>query len=308
MKLSVVSPVYNAERIIPTLVERIENAVSPIFNDYEIVLVEDCSSDNSWAVIEALAAKNRHVVAAKLSKNFGQHPAIMAGLSLATGDKIVVMDCDLQDQPEEIEKLFKAMQTGYDIVLAKRSNRQDGFFKKLFSRIFFKTYSYLTDSKFDNTIANFGIYDRKVIDEVLKMSDYIKSFPLFVNWVGFRTTSIEVVHAKRAEGKTSYTYRKLFKLAFDTIISFSNKPLKIFVKIGMLISLISFLVGIYTLYKYFAGEIKVLGYSSIMISIWFLSGMMITITGVVGIYIGKIFDQSKNRKPFIVEKTVNYES
>ncbi|WP_298146264.1 glycosyltransferase family 2 protein [Flavobacterium sp.] len=308
MKLSVVSPVYKAERIIPTLVERIEQAVSPIFNDYEIVLVEDCSPDNSWAVIEALAAKNHRIVAAKLSKNFGQHPAIIAGLSLATGDKIVVMDCDLQDQPEEIEKLFKAMQTGYDIVLAKRSNRQDGFFKKLFSRIFFKTYSYLTDSKFDNTIANFGIYDRKVIDEVLKMSDYIKSFPLFVNWVGFRSTSIEVAHAKRAEGKTSYTYGKLFRLAFDTIISFSNKPLKIFVKLGMCISLISFLAGIYTLYKYLAGEIKVLGYSSIMISIWFLSGIMITIIGVVGIYIGKIFDQSKNRKPFIVEKTVNYES
>ncbi|MFY7666212.1 glycosyltransferase family 2 protein [Flavobacterium sp.] len=308
MKLSVVSPVYKAERIIPTLVERIEQAVSPIFNDYEIVLVEDCSPDNSWEVIEALAAKNQRIVAAKLSKNFGQHPAIMAGLSLATGDKIVVMDCDLQDQPEEIGKLFTAMQTGYDIVLAKRSNRQDGFFKKLFSRIFFKTYSYLTDSKFDNTIANFGIYDRKVIDEVLKMSDYIKSFPLFVNWVGFRSTSIEVAHAKRAEGKTSYTYGKLFRLAFDTIISFSNKPLKIFVKIGMFISLISFFAGIYTLYKYFAGEIKVLGYSSIMISIWFLSGMMITIIGVVGIYIGKIFDQSKRRKPFIVEKTVNYES
>ncbi len=307
MKLSVVSPVYKAERIIPTLVERIEQAVSPIFEDYEIVLVEDCSPDNSWAVIEELSARNQRIVAAKLSKNFGQHPAIMAGLSLATGDKIVVMDCDLQDQPEEIGKLFNAMQLGYDIVLAKRSNRQDGFFKKLFSRIFFKTYSYLTDSKFDNTIANFGIYDRKVIDEVLQMSDYIKSFPLFVNWVGFRSTSIEVAHVKRAEGKTSYTYGKLFRLAFDTIISFSNKPLKIFVKLGMFLSLISFLAGIYTLYKYLAGEIKVLGYSSIMISIWFLSGMMITIIGVVGIYIGKIFDQSKNRKPFIVEKTVNYE-
>lgn len=307
MKLSIVSPVYKAEMIIPILVKRIEKSIAKITDDYEILLVEDCSPDNSWSVIESIAASNSKVKGIKLSKNFGQHPAINAGLSLAKGDWIIVMDCDLQDQPEEIEKLYNKAMEGFHIVLAKRSNRKDSFFKKLSSKFFFKVYSYLTDTKFDNSIANFGIYDQKVITEVLKMNDYIKSFPLFVNWVGFNSTTVEVEHAQRASGKSSYSYSKLLSLAFNTIISFSNKPLKLFVKFGMTISLISFLLGIVTIFRYLSGEISVLGYSSLMVSIWFLSGVIITIIGIVGIYIGKIFDQTKGRKPFIIQKTVNYE-
>ncbi|QBZ97906.1 glycosyltransferase family 2 protein [Flavobacterium sangjuense] len=307
MKLSIVSPVYKAETIIPSLVERIEKSIAKITDDYEILLVEDCGPDNSWRVIEKIAATNSRVKGIKLSKNFGQHPAINAGLSLAKGDWIVVMDCDLQDQPEEIEKLYSKAMEGFQIVLAKRSNRKDGFLKKLSSKFFFKVYSYLTDTKFDNSIANFGIYDKKVITEVLEMNDYIKSFPLFVNWVGFNSATVEVEHAERASGKSSYSYSKLLSLAFNTIISFSNKPLKLFVKFGMAMSLISFLVGIVTIFRYFSGEISVLGYSSLMVSIWFLSGVIITIIGIVGIYIGKIFDQTKGRKPFVIQKTVNYE-
>ena len=168
-------------------------------------------------------------------------------------------------------------------------------------------YSYLTDTKFDNSIANFGIYNQKVIKEVLKMNDYIKSFPLFVNWVGYKSTTVEVEHAQRESGKTSYTYAKLLSLAFNTIISFSNKPLKLFVKFGMTISLISFLMGLVTIFKYCYGEISVIGYSSLMVSIWFLSGVIITIVGIVGIYIGKIFDQTKGRNSYIIEKTINYD-
>jgi dolichol-phosphate mannosyltransferase len=307
MKLSIISPVYKAEKIIPKLVERIEKTVSKISDDYEILLVEDCGPDNSWEVIEIIASKNPKVIGVKLSKNFGQHPAINAGLSLAKGDWIIVMDCDLQDQPEEIEKLYNVAMQGFQIVLARRSNRKDGFLKKLSSKFFFKVYSYLTDTKFDNSIANFGIYNQKVIKEVLKMNDYIKSFPLFVNWVGYKSTTVEVEHAQRDSGKTSYTYAKLLSLAFNTIISFSNKPLKLFVKFGMTISLISFLIGLVTIIRYCFGEISVIGYSSLMVSIWFLSGVIITIVGIVGIYIGKIFDQTKGRSSYIIEKTINYD-
>ncbi|MEM0541963.1 glycosyltransferase family 2 protein [Flavobacterium sp. j3] len=307
MKLSIVSPVYKAEKIIPKLVERIEKSVALISSDYEIILVEDCGPDKSWEVIELIAASNSKVKGIKLSKNFGQHPAINAGLSVAQGEWIVVMDCDLQDQPEEIEKLYNEALKGFDIVLASRSNRKDGFLKKLSSKFFFTVYSYLTDSKFDNSIANFGIYNQKVIKEVLKMNDYIKSFPLFVNWVGFKSTTVEVEHASRDSGKTSYTYSKLLSLAFNTIISFSNKPLKLFVKFGMTISLISFIMGLVTVFRYCTGAISVLGYSSLMVSIWFLSGVIITIIGIVGIYIGKIFDQTKGRNSFIIAKTTNYD-
>jgi glycosyltransferase involved in cell wall biosynthesis len=303
--ISIVSPVYQAEKIIPLLVERIENAVSKITANYEIILVEDGSPDHSWSVVEHLAKANTSVKGIKLSRNFGQHPAIMAGLSRAKGKWIVVMDCDLQDQPEEIEKLYNKALEGYAIVLAKRKNRKDGFFKRMTSLFFSKIYGYFTDTVYDNEVANFGIYNKKVINEVLKMDDYIKSFPLFVNWVGYDSTSVEVKHAERVEGITSYSFSKLLSLAFNTIISFSNKPLKLFVKFGMVMSAISFIVGLITIYKYLKGEILVLGYSSLMVSIWFLSGVIITITGIVGIYIGKIFDQSKGRNSFIIDKIVN---
>lgn len=303
--LSIVSPVYKAEKIIPLLVDRIEKSVGKITADYEIILVEDGSPDDSWNIIEAIAKNNSKVKGIKLSRNFGQHPAIMAGLSKAKGDWIVVMDCDLQDQPEEIEKLYNKALEGYDIVLAKRKSRQDGFLKRMTSKLFSLVYSYLTETKFDSTIANFGIYNEKAIVQVLKMEDYIKSFPLFVNWVGYKSTSVEVLHSVRIEGNSSYTFSKLLSLAFNTIISFSNKPLKLFVKFGMVMSAISFIVGLITIFKYYRGEISVLGYSSLMVSIWFLSGVIITITGIVGIYIGKIFDQSKGRNSFIIDKIVN---
>ncbi|MBC7748532.1 MAG: glycosyltransferase family 2 protein [Methylotenera sp.] len=302
--LSIVSPVYKAEKIIPLLVERIEKAVGKITSDFEIILVEDGGPDKCWNIIEGIAATNSKVKGIKLSRNFGQHPAIMAGLSEAKGEWVVVMDCDLQDQPEEIEKLFSKAAEGFDVVFAKRNNRQDGFFKILTSKIFSTIFNYLTGTSFDNEIANFGIYNRKVIKSVLSIGDYIKSFPLFVYFSGFKSTAILVEHASRESGTTSYSFSKLVSLAFNSIISYSNKPLKIFVKFGMLISLLSIIGGIVNLVLYFDGKIKVSGYSSIIVSIWFLSGIIITVIGVVGIYVGKVFEQTKNRPPFIIDKII----
>jgi len=302
MMLSIVSPVYKAEKIIPLLVERIEKSVGKITADYEIILVEDGGPDHSWSVIEAIAKSNSKIKGIKLSRNFGQHPAIMAGLSQAKGEWIVVMDCDLQDQPEEIEKLYTKALEGFDIVLAKRRDRKDSFFKKMTSSFFSKIYGYFTDTEYDNEVANFGIYNKKVIQSILEIPDTIKFFPLFVKFVGYHSTAIIVEHAERAEGKTSYSFTKLLSLAFNTIISFSNKPLKLFVKFGLTISIVSFLVGIYNVYLAMTHQIEVLGYSSIIVSIWFLSGVLITTIGVTGIYVGKIFDQTKNRPTYIIDK------
>ncbi len=303
--LSIISPVYRAEKIIEKLVSEIQKTMVLMNVSFEIILVDDRSPDNSWEAMKRISLSFSEVKSIRLSRNFGQHPAIIAGLSHAQGEWIVVMDCDLQDQPKEIENLFNKTKEGFDVVLARRANRKDGFFKKFSSLIFHKIYGYLTETKFDSTIANFGIYHKKVINEVLEMNDYIKSFPLFANWVGFKSTAIEVEHAYRDSGASTYTFSKLLSLAFNTIISFSNKPLKLFVKFGMLLSFFSFIVGIITIFKYYDGEISVLGYSSLMVSIWFLSGIIITTTGIVGIYIGKIFDQSKGRKPFIIDKIIN---
>lgn len=307
MKLSVVSPVYKAENIIEKLVFEIEKEISKLDITYEIILIDDRSPDNSWEKMKKIALHNSNVKIFRLSKNFGQHPSIMAGLSYAQGDWVVVMDCDLQDQPKEIIKLYNKAQEGFSIVLASREVRKDSYFKKLSSIVFAKLYGYLTDSNFDNSVANFGIYNRKVIEEVLEMNDYIKSFPLFVQWVGYNKTIIAVEHAPRDSGKSSYSYKKLLSLAFNTIISFSNKPLKLVVKFGLIISILSVIIGVINIYQHLIGKISVVGYSSLIVSMWLLSGIIITIIGVVGIYIGKIFDQTKKRKSFIIDKTENYE-
>lgn len=303
-KLSIVSPVYQSEATLELLVSEIKKVMNSMKVSYEIILVDDRSKDNSWSILQCISKKNVGVTAVRLSRNFGQHPAIMAGLSMAKGDWVVVLDCDLQDQPKEIVKLYEKAIEGYDVVLAKRVDRQDSFFKKTSSYIFSKSYKIFTDIHYDHEIANFGIYRKKVISSILEISDYIKFFPLFVKFVGFNVTSLEVEHANREGGESSYSFSKLINLAFNTIISFSNKPLKLFVKFGLLISILSFFVGVYYMILAFTGKIEVLGFSSIIISIWFLSGIIITTVGVCGIYLGKIFDQTKNRPVYIIDEIV----
>jgi dolichol-phosphate mannosyltransferase len=303
--LSIVSPVYNAEKIIPQLVERIKKSVSQITLDYEIILVEDAGPDNSWRAIEKIAKNNPKVIGIKLSRNFGQHYAITCGLDNAKGDWVVVLDCDLQDQPEEIHKLYKKALEGYDFVLASRHNRKDGFFKKAFSKIFYRTLAYLTGSEHDGTVANFGIYNKKVITSIISMRESIRFFPSMIKWVGFKRTTIEIKHSKREEGKSSYNFKKLLNLALDVMLAYSDKPLRLVIKTGLIVSSISVIFTIYTLFKWIKGEIIELGYTSLIISIWLLSGFIIFTTGVIGMYIGKIFEGIKKRPLYIVDKTTN---
>ncbi|SHJ58080.1 glycosyltransferase family 2 protein [Aquimarina spongiae] len=305
MKLSIVSPVYKAEHLVDELVERLEKTLYDISDFYEIILVEDGSPDNSWEAIEKICAINKNVKGIKLSRNFGQHYAITAGLENISGDWVVVMDCDLQDRPEEIPKLLDKAKEDYDIVYAQRQLRQDSFFKKISSKLFYKTFGYLTDSKQDPSIANFGVYSKTVIHSLLSMNDHVRFFPTMVQWVGFKSTKISVAHSSRAEGKSSYSWGKLIKLAFDNIISFSDKPLRLTIRLGLVIATLSFISGLIYIFKYINGEIKVLGFASIIISIWFLSGLIIFILGIIGIYLGKTFDKVKERPTYIISKMVN---
>ena len=306
MKLSIVSPVYLGEKLVKELVRRITNSVSSLCDDYEIILVEDGSPDNSWEEIEAICKVDNKIKGIKLSRNFGQHYAITAGLEAATGDWIVVMDCDLQDKPEEIQRLLNKANEGYDIVFAKRKVRQDNFFKKASSKLFYRLFGYLTNSEQDPSIANFGIYQKKVISSILSMKDHVRYFPTMVQWVGFSSTKIYVEHGIREEGRSSYSLGKLIRLAVDNIISFSDKPLRLMINIGFTISFISFSIGIFYLYKYLVGDITVLGFSSLIISVWFLSGLIILILGILGIYLGKTFDKVKDRPTFIIENEINF--
>lgn len=305
IRISIVTPVYKAEKIIPELVKRIKSSVSLISENFEIILVEDCGPDNSWKIISQECAIDTRVKGIKLSRNFGQHPAIMAGLKSVKGEWIVVMDCDLQDVPEEIGKLYEKALEGYDYVVARRVQRKDSFFKRLSSKMFSIVFNYLSGIKTDKEVANFGIYHKKVIDAVLEMSDFIKSFPLFVNYVGFNGVGLPVNHSERLEGKSSYTIFKLFAFAFNSIIAFSNKPLMLFMRLGLLMTLFSFAIGLYFIYLYILGNIIVPGYASIIVSLFFLSGIIICAIGVVGVYLGKVFEQIKGRRPYIEDLRIN---
>jgi dolichol-phosphate mannosyltransferase len=305
VKFSIVSPVYRAEKILPELVRRIKTSVEPITQNFEIILIEDCGPDDSWGVIQSLSEQEPRVRGFKLSRNYGQHYAITCGLDQAQGDWIVVMDCDLQDQPEEIKKLYDKALEGYDVVLARREERQDSFLKKLFSKLFYRTLGYLTGSKMDESIANFGIYHKSVIKSIVQLRESIRYFPTMVKWVGFKQTAIKVEHAPRAQGETSYNFKKLLNLAIDIILAYSDKPIRLTIKAGFLVSFFALLIGLIYLIKYFSGDIIVPGYASLIVSIWFLSGLIITILGVVGLYVGKTFEGVKNRPIYIIsEKTI----
>lgn len=299
--ISVVSPVYSAEKILPELVRRIKESVSKITEDFEIILVEDHGPDNSWGVIQELALTCPQVKGYKLSRNFGQHYAITAGLDHAKGEWVVVMDCDLQDQPEEIASLYSKAKEGFDIVLARRFDRQDNFLKRLFSKLFYRTLGYLTGSEQDETIANFGIYHKNVIEAVISMRESIRYFPTMIKWVGFKATKLNVEHVQRFEGKTSYNFKKLFNLALDIILAYSDKPLRLLIKAGLFISLISLFVAVGYFIRWINGEVIVLGYASLIISLWLLSGFIIATLGVVGLYVGKTFEGVKNRPIYIIQ-------
>jgi len=303
--IAVVSPVYSAEHFLPELISRIEESLSKITSNFEIILVNDGSTDNTWNKIENLASTRPHLKGINLSRNFGQHYAITCGLDHADANWVVVMDCDLQDQPEEIVKLYNKANEGFDIVLASRENRKDNTFKKILSKYFYRTLGYLTGSQQDETVANFGIYNRKVIEAIATLRESIRYFPTMVKWVGFKQTKINVSHASSSYEKSNYNFKKSLSLALDIILAFSDKPIRLVIKLGFIISFISIIIGIYYTVLWLNGDIIVLGYTSLIVSIWLLSGIILSTLGVIGLYVGKTFEGVKNRPIYIVDKITN---
>jgi polyisoprenyl-phosphate glycosyltransferase len=298
--ISVVSPVYGCKTCLYELYIRLKETLEKITDNFEIILVNDDSPDGAWEAIIELTRKDSRVKGLSLSRNFGQHNSIAAGLDNCSGEWIVVMDCDLQDQPEEILNLYEKAREGFHIVFAQRIVRKDRLIKRIYSRIFYSVFGYLTDTIQDPAIANFGIYHRNVIESIRKMGDYHKYFPTMIRWVGYKHTKIPVSHAERDNGQSAYSFKKSMNLAAGIILSFSDKPLKMTVRFGFLISCLASLFAVYNLVLYFENKILVPGYTSLIISVWFLSGLIIMVLGVVGLYIGKTFDKVKGRPSYII--------
>jgi dolichol-phosphate mannosyltransferase len=303
-KISVVSPVYGCANSLPDLYSRLKDTLQQISEDFEIIFVNDSSPDNAWEVIKDLVRQDSRVKGINLARNFGQHKAITAGLDHAQGDWTVVMDCDLQDQPEEIIKLYNKAQEGYDAVFGQRIGRQDSRRKRWTSRAFIAVYDYLADSKTDPTIGNFSIISRKVVDAFKNLTEQHHPYTFFVIWLGFKRTYIEVDHAKREIGKSSYNFKRLIQLAIDNIVSQSNKPLRMSIKFGFVMAFLSALYALYLVLKYFATDEVVPGWTSVMVSIYFIGGLLFANLGIMGLYIGKTFDETKKRPLYIIDEII----
>lgn len=300
--ISVVIPVYKAEKILDELYRRLRDAIAPVTQNFEIVLVEDCGGDRSWDVIERLSQADPRVVGLQFSRNFGQHYGITAGLDQCRGDWVVVMDCDLQDAPEEIPRLYAKAQEGYDVVLALRGKRQDPLLKRATSWLYYRLFSYLADLDIDGDSGNFRIMSRQVVKNFVRMREQLRFFGGHVQWMGFPTTGIQVQHAERAEGTSTYTFAKLWKLAMDTILAYSDKPLRMAARLGLTMAAVSLCFGLFLLIRSLVHGSAIPGWSSVIVSLYFIGGMIIGILGILGVYLGKAFDETKKRPLYIVRR------
>jgi len=304
--ISIIVAEYKGATMIDELLQRIRKNLEPITQDYEILLVNDASPDDTWPQILRVCADDSRVKGINLSRNFGENYAITAGLHYASGERMIIMDCDLQNRPEDIPALIAKANEGFDIVYARRIEKQFSAWRRFCSSAYHAIFQWLSGIRQDSSIAEFGIYSRKVIDVYNRMPEAARSFSSLIATLGFRTATVDVQHADRAEGRSAYNLRRLLHIASDVIISNSNKPLKIAVNLGALMLLFSFILIIYSLIDYFTG-VQPRGFSSTFISIWLVGGANILILGVVGLYVDRIFNQVKGRPLFIVSDTQNVE-
>jgi dolichol-phosphate mannosyltransferase len=301
--ISIVTPVYRAEGCLEELYRRLVAALSGITQDFEIVMVEDCGGDRSWEIIRALSRRDPRVKGIQFSRNFGQHYGITAGLDHCDGDWVVVMDCDLQDRPEEIPRLYAKAQEGYDVVLARRGARADSVGKRFGSWLFYRLFSWLADIDFDGSSGNFRIVSRKVVAALRQMREQLRFFGGQVKWMGFPTATIGVRHDERYAGPSTYTFAKLLRLAGETILAYSDKPLRLSVRFGFALAAVAFCFGIYIVVRAALYGTAITGWASLIVSIYFIGGVIIAILGVIGIYLGKTFDEAKKRPLYIVMHT-----
>lgn len=297
--LSIISPVYNAQECITELYKRITASVKEITNDYEIILVEDRGYDDSWKIIQKICDDDPRVVGLRLSKNMGQHVAITAGIEASKGDWLVIMDCDLQDPPEEIKALYDKAQEGYDIVEAKFVNRN--FFGRIKSIIFWKILSFMSGTKFDSEVGNFRIISRKVANGFCLHQERLRFLGGIINLMGFERTQIPINRNDRFAGKSCYTFRKLLHAASEIVVAYSDMPLKASIYLGFIISSLTILISIVVVALWASGYTSYRGWTSIILSIFFMGGVIIANLGIIGLYLARTFNEAKKRPLYIID-------
>ena len=307
-KISVVIPMYYEEEVANECYERMKKVLNNISNyEYEIIFVNDGSKDKTLEILEEIAKKDKNVKIVSFARNFGHQCAVTAGLKYVTGDAIVIIDADLQDLPELIPEMLKLWEDGNEVIYGKRKTRDgESKFKLLTAKMFYKTLNALSDVEIPKDTGDFRLVDRKVVDVINSLPEHNKFLRGLFSWVGFEQTAFEYERKERFAGKTKYPLKKMLKLASDGIIGFSTKPLKIVGGLGILSIIISFGVLIYSILSYiFKWNMLTPGWTSLMITMTFLGGIILLSLWMMGEYISRIYDESKNRPQYIIKKMIN---
>jgi glycosyltransferase involved in cell wall biosynthesis len=303
--LSVVVPIFREEATLRELYRRLEAALSGITQEFEIVLVSDGGRDGSWAVIRALAAADPRVKGVKFTRNFGQHLAISAGLDACDGDWVVVMDGDLQDRPEVIPELYAKAQEGYEVVFVARKDRPESALYRAAARIFYRLLKLLANTEYDPEHGNFSIISRRVVEQYRAMGEALRFYGGIIDWLGFERTAITASHGARYAGAPGYDLRKRVRLATQIILAHSDRPLHLSVAFGLAISIFSGAAGMWIILRaLFYKQYSVEGWASLMVSVFFMGGIILMVLGIMGIYLGKVFNELKGRPLYVVADEV----
>lgn len=309
-KISIVIPMYYEEQVAQECYERMTKVVNAINNyDYEIIFVNDGSKDKTLDILENIANKDDKVKIISFSRNFGHQCAVTAGIKYVTGDAIVIIDADLQDPPELIPEMLKLWENGNEVIYGKRKTRDgESAFKLLTAKMFYKTLNALSDVEIPKDTGDFRLVDRKVVDVINSLPEHNKFLRGLFSWVGFKQTAYEYERKERFAGKTKYPLNKMLKLASDGIISFSTKPLKIVGGLGILSIIISLIILIYSIISYiFNLNNLTAGWTSIMVTVTLFSGVQLLSIWIISEYIARIYDETKQRPQYIIDKKINIE-
>ncbi len=308
IRYSIIVPLYNEEEVVCETHKRLSAVMSSTGEEYEIVYVNDGSRDNTEKLVKEIMASDKHTCLINFSRNFGHQTAISAGMDNARGQAIVVIDADLQDPPEVILEMIAKWKEGYDVVYGKRSAREgETAFKKVTAKIFYRFLSSMTTIDIPNDTGDFRLIDRKVCDAMKTLNEKNRYVRGLVSWVGFKQTSVEYVRKERFAGETKYPLKKMLRFAGDAITSFSYKPLKLAGYAGYTLSIASFLYLLYIIIrKLTVGDFSIGWASTVAISLFF-NGVVLIVLGIMGEYIGRIYDECKGRPLYIIDEKLGFD-
>lgn len=306
--LSILVPVYNEAAVLPLFYERVTAALQTLSDlDYELIFVDDGSTDSSPAILETLAQRDARVKVLLFSRNFGKEAAMSAAIEHASGDAAIPIDADLQDPPEVIPALVARWREGYDVVLARRSSRaQDAMMKRSSAMLFYRLFNLVSDIKIPDDVGDFRLMDRKVLDVLKLLPEKDRFMKGLYCWPGFKQASVEFERPERAGGATKFNYWRLWNFALSGLTSFSTLPIRISVYLGLVIATLSFLFGFYIIVKTLLYGADTPGYASLMVVVLFLGGVQLFFLGLVGEYIGRIYREVKNRPLYVVARRVGF--